>query len=50
MQAQSLNHAISLYRESDRVKNLKIEYILCEDEREKYVIKIALLKMGCKVE
>ena len=43
---QCLNHAISLYRESEKVKELKIAYALSEDKRERLLIRLSLSKLG----
>lgn len=40
-----LNHAISLYGESERIKRLKIEYTLTDDKREKQAIKVTLINL-----
>ena len=49
MPKQYLNHAISLYREDERIKKLKIDYILSDDLQEKKAIKVTLIKSGHKV-
>lgn len=40
-----LNHALSLYRESERIKRLKIEHILSDDKREKQALRIAIINL-----
>ena len=45
----NLNNAISLYQDNDRVKALKIDYLLAEDRRKKQAIRITLLNLGHRI-
>jgi len=47
--ANSLNHAISLYREDTRIKKLKIDYTLSDDRQEKQALRVTLLNLGHRV-
>lgn len=40
-----LNHAVSLYRESERIKRLKIEHTLTDDKKEKQALKVAIITL-----
>ena len=45
----NLNNAIGLYWEPERVKSLKIDYALSEDNNERQAIKISLLNLGHRI-
>jgi len=40
-----LNHAISLYGESERIKRLKIDYTLSDDKKEKQALKVTIINL-----
>jgi hypothetical protein len=45
-----LDRAISLYRDEEKVKELKTSYKLAEDKQEKQAIRVSLLNLGHRVE
>jgi len=45
----NLDRAISLYRDNERIKSLKIDYALSDDKQEKLAIKLSLLNLGHRI-
>ena len=41
----NLNHALNLYRDDNRIRTLRIDYILSDDESEKRALRMAILKL-----
>jgi hypothetical protein len=44
-----LDRAINLYREDEKIKSLKINYVLSDDRQEKQAIKLSLLNLGHRI-